>query len=330
MDEEVLLVAQQVVETSITELIEQSSVILSDEELEVQRIKVENCAKRFLDQYAMYELMKKKVSNSVSGIEAVIDKQKELKYVYQAFFNFQNELNIYFKQRVKVLFVFHGESGTPQIAIFDNDVSHLGVSSYGALMYQLTEITTILNEKDYDPTRLNETEREIQYRWSVAKEKIKKSRYLPILWKINGQWAGAKVNNLGTIAEAYAKFYVNHFEDFTSDKEINVSIFITHTKYGTASVDNASGLLIGDIDNISGLNLAVKKESASPMSMTKVRDIVQSILNEGPFDPNKMKTAFVDKVQTKAIKGQMQLLTTNELAKMRDEIIAPLEKFAKS
>ena len=46
-------------------------------------------------------------------------------------------------QRVKVLFVFHGIDGTPQIAVFDNDISHLGVSSYGALMYKLTEITTI-------------------------------------------------------------------------------------------------------------------------------------------------------------------------------------------
>lgn len=322
-DTETIQVAKSIIEISIEELEKESKKIFESQDIGQKRIEVEERARTFLTNYQLYENKRVKVGQfgvSSKMEAAIINSQRQLEIVRKSFYDFQNSLNEYYQMQVKVLFVFHTETNEPKIAIFDNNIEHLGVTHYGGLQYEMGEIEQILTEKDYDSTKLNATEKDIVFvRWVTAKQVIKKSRFLPILWKINGKWAGAKVNNLGTISEAYVKFYVNHFDKFTNDLEKNVCIFIRHPSYGVASVDNASGLLIGDVDNFPSLNLAVKKESASPMNMIKVKNAIEKILKEGPFDPDQMKKIFVEDIKTS--KNQMSLLVKKELDDIVDLMI---------
>ena len=311
-----------VVEKSIEELQQESQEIFMNNNILQE---VQDAAKEFITAYENYQ----KRITTITDKPVKLNKNILLKDdVYSVFYKFQNKLNEYFHQIVKVLYVFHDQNGSPKIAILDNNIEALGMSPWQDIVYRVGKITTILHEEDYDSTTLDLTEQNIQYRWSVAKTKQHRNNWLPILWKVHGIWSGAMVNNLGTIAEAYAKFYVNKFKGFTKKMDEDVCIYICHSKYGVASVDNAPGLLIGDIDNISSLNLAVKKENASPERIKAVYEEVKAILQLGPFDPELMKNKFVENVQ--ANRGQMKMLTGSKLAEAVKMVMSPLEKFEKS
>jgi hypothetical protein len=148
---------------------------------------------------------------------------------------------------------------------------------------------------------LDATEQSIYSRWQIAKAHTKKTRYLPILWQTASGWAGAKVNNLGTIAEAYVNFYINQYV-FASHLEENVGVYIMHPEYGAYAVDNASGFLIGDT-SIGNIHFAVKKESASPMNLKKVYQETKAILSLPAFSPEYLKQIFVDKEKARVKPG---------------------------
>ena len=139
---------------------------------------------------------------------------------------------------------------------------------------------------------LDAAEQSIYSRWQIAKAHTKKTRYLPILWQTPTGWAGAKVNNLGTIAEAYVNFYINEYK-FSNHLEENVGIYIMDKDLGAYAVDNASGFLIGDT-SINSIHFAVKKDSASPMNLKKVYDETKKILDSPVFSPEYLKQVFVD------------------------------------
>lgn len=245
--------------------------------------------------------------------------KSQLWNVEREFFQFQNTLNNYFNQQVKILYVYHDENKDVKIAVIDNSIQNLTPS----LSYKINEISLILNEeKFFNATPLNKTEKIIQQRWASAKNKFltknkkkMRSNFLPILWKINGKWEGMKINNLGTIAEAYTKFYINHI-DFSSlqNDEYRVRFFICHPVYGAVSVDNTPGLLIGDINTFSSLNLAVKKEKASSASYKALADILTPM-----FDPKNTDTFFnIEKIKEQFLeegfRNQAVELTEKELS----------------
>lgn len=270
---------------------------------------VEAHAKSFLNSFNVYTNMEKDKRVKASSLKT------QLWNVEREFFQFQNTLNNYLNQWVKILYVYHDENKDVKIAVADNNIQNLTPS----LSYKIKEITLILNEeKFFNATPLNETEKNIQQRWASAKNKFltkskKKNRanFLPILWKINGKWEGMKINNLGTIAEAYTKFYINHIDfSLLQNDEYRVCFFIRHPIYGAVSVDNTPGLLIGDIDTFSSLNLAVKKEDASSAKYQTLANILTSMFKSNNFNIEKIQEKFQDE----GVKNQAIELTTKELS----------------
>lgn len=144
---------------------------------------------------------------------------------------------------IKVMYVYMDpETGKVLLGVTENSTEALHKTNYGAIQYHLNNIKNIFKIEDYDSTLLDAAEQSIYARWQIAKFVTGKNRYLPILWKINGIWEGAKVNNLGTIAEAYVNFYLAKYV-FSGELESDVRTYILE---GAAAVDNASGFLIGD------------------------------------------------------------------------------------
>ena len=249
-----------------------------------------------------------------------------------AFDVFQNKINAYFHQMMKIMYVYMDpKTGAITLSVLDNSVSALTLDpNYGAVQYHLNEIKNVFQIEDYDSVLLDAAEQSIYSRWQIAKQHTKKSRYLPILWRAQGGWAGAKINNLGTIAEAYVNFYINKYI-FTSNLEENVGIYILHPTYGAVAVDNASGFLIGDtsIDNI---HFAVKKETASPMNLKKVYDETKKILALPVFSPEYLKKIFVDQEKEKVKAGQQAQEIKNlsrALGNTADAIISDIKNSIK-
>lgn len=248
----------------------------------------------------------------------------QLQYVREAFDKFQNIINLYFHQVMLVMYVYMApETGLVQLATTENSIQNLRVNpNYGQVEYYLQDIQQSLFElDDYDSTALDAAESSIYTRWEIAKQKCKRARYLPILWYL-GAWEGALVNNLGTIAEAYVNFYLNKYK-FSNILEQDVKTYITNSSYGAMAVDNASGFLIGDVSH-KGLHFAVKKQSASPMNLKKVYDVVNKILLDESFDIDLLKDIFITQERQKAKQNQVKILGDN-LSQTYSELIKDLK-----
>ena len=114
---------------------------------------------------------------------------------------------------MKIMYVYMDPlTGAITLSVEDNTIELLQINkNYKSVQYHLNSIRNIFKMDDYDSTLLDATQQSIYARWQIAKSHTKKSQWLPILWKINNKWAGAKVNNLGTIAEAYVNFYISKY-----------------------------------------------------------------------------------------------------------------------
>ena len=247
-------------------------------------------------------------------------------HVFDLFEEFQRKINLYFNQYMIVLYTYIDENGqfilSPQtdgsnaLQALEND------RGLEIVQYHLDKIETIFKHEDYDSSLLDATGKDIYYRWNRAREHCKKlkGRYLPILWKINGEWGGAQVNNLGTIAEAYANFYTNKYDGFIKgNNEQNVKTFIMDDTYGAYAVDNASGFLIGDV-SVGHIHFAVKKDTASPMNLKRVYDSVREILDN--FDIEKLKDEFITKEKERVKPGsQVHQLTSEQIAETVNGVI---------
>jgi hypothetical protein len=128
-----------------------------------------------------------------------------------------------------------------------------------------------LRNFEYDSSKLDTTADCVYSRWETAKSELGRSVGLPIVWKIGpNEYDGRKVNNKGTIAEAYANFYLNSVEFPSSDLEHNVGTYVLDDSYGMLSVDNTLGFAIGDISRGGTNQYAVKSNRAGLMGMHKV------------------------------------------------------------
>lgn len=272
---------------------------------------IRQAAQDFIQNYRYYEAQVKKEFQGKSNktMRHHLDNVLFDKKVREKFDIFQNLINLYFHQAVKVAYVYFDPKQQYQavIALIENDGTGLEINSlYNKVEYNLNEINLILKDDTYDSTLLDAAQKSIYARWQIAKKHIGRGTYLPILWFIDNEWGGAMVNNLGTIAEAYVNFYVNKYE-FYKTLEENVRIYILHPEYGAASVDNASGFLIGDV-KIGNVALAVKKQSARPMNMKKIVEFTEDILKQGFSESsiNLFKERWVDIEKEKARKAQVK------------------------
>lgn len=258
-------------------------------------------------------------SDNLSQIRETIKKfQLE---TYEKFFKFQNLFNEYFQQRIQMLFVYRNESGEFKLGLLENDLSHVIINKYGSLEYNINQIQNIIKLEiaEYDSTSLNETANEIYRRWDIAKSVYHKSVGLPILWNINGRWNGRKVNNKGTIAEAYANFYI-HQIILEGDIENRVQTYVIDKEYGMLSVDNTLGFVVGDI-NVGQIQYAVKSQRAGLMGMHQVYKYIQNIknlLNSG-LEEEALKKLF-EQTSQKGTAKQVQALS-EYIEKEHDKLI---------
>ena len=248
-------------------------------------------------------------SDNLSSIRETVKKfQLE---TYEKFFKFQNLFNEYFQQKIQMLYVYRNESGEFNLGLLENDLSHVIMNKYGSLEYNVDQIQNIMKLEiaEYDSTSLNETANEIYRRWDIAKSIYRKPVWLPILWKINGEWNGRRVNNKGTIAEAYANFYI-HQIILEGNIENRVQTYVIDKEYGMLSVDNTLGFVIGDI-NTGQVQYAVKSQRAGLMGMYKVYKYIQDIkdlLNNG-LEEEALKKLFELTSQKGTVK-QVQALSS--------------------
>lgn len=237
--------------------------------------------------------------------------QQEQTIVYEQFFIFQNKFNAYFGRKIQMLFVIPKDG--IKLVLADNDLKHVVVNQYGSLEYQINDLSlTLLKENEYDSSLLDDTANSVYARWDAAKTKLKKSVGLPILWKTANGWDGRKVNNRGTIAEAYANFYINQVE-FQGDLEYRVGTYVCDGAYGMMSVDNTMGFVLGDIDR-GHVQYAVKSQRAGLMGMHRVYQYIRSIrkmLGQNITD-EALVSQLMEKVSQKGnVKQVTNLVTTN-------------------
>lgn len=249
----------------------------------------------------------------------------ELEVARESFDEFQNAINAYYGQLMKVMYVYmNPETGQIILSAEDNSASLLTINKdYQNVQYHLNQLKNVFKLDDYDSTLLDATEQSIYARWNIAKSVCKSNRFLPILWKLNGVWQGVKVNNLGTIAEAYVNFYLAKFQ-FSGMLEQDVGTYIMHPSMGAASVDNMSGFLIGDSSALDGkVQFAVKKDTASAMRMATVYKEVKAIINSEDFIESIGKR-FIDIEKEKARKNQTKALSNN-LEQTYEQLISELQ-----
>lgn len=233
--------------------------------------------------------------------------------IYSSFFNFQNLFNEYFNQIIKMVFVYKDNNNELTLGISENNLDNLIMNQYGKLSYDIKNLEKelILENEDYDSVLLDETANSIYERWDIAKSTTGKSTWLPILWKIGEEWRGANVNNKGTIAEAYANFYLNKII-FSGDLENRVEFYITDNKNGMFSVDNTLGFFIGDV-NRGQVQYAIKSQGASPMGMARVYEYIKKIKNtlgQEASEENILE-ALKEKVSVEGRVKQVKMLSEN-------------------
>lgn len=204
--------------------------------------------------------------------EAVVDKYKLLKkLIYTDFFNLQNLINGLMYQKIFMTYVHEDPiTGNREIKIYENDVEHLVTthsSYYGREIIKLTytmdsHMETLKNSlNDDENIGLQNTAQEVTRRYRRYNKKI--------LWQINDEWKGYKLNNLGPINEAFTAFYLHEIKlDNTLMENID-QFMLSEQPQGVIYADNANGFLIGDL-SIGGMQFAIKGDFASPQGYKQV------------------------------------------------------------
>ncbi len=223
-------------------------------------------------------------------------KGESVKQLYDATFKFQKILNAVLGQTSIMVYVAT-ENNKPQILqVEEMDLISFGAtSSYKltgrfsptkAQLSKLKDKMKIINPFEFegaDTDRLKglqATYNEVIRRFSLAR--VIKSDM--VLWNIGNEWYGMRViGGEGDIKEAYVSFALlnNELPTFQEEVEINVKDYMTDTVSGVGVVDNASGLLQGDISLGNGLEYAVKSVGASTLGLTQVIDLANEIIAEG-------------------------------------------------
>ena len=299
-------IAENILQSASEQLVKELNQIVRPSKEEVRRR-----AKDFISKYRLYEQLYKKELNTLGKTSSKkLSSQLQLKIVRKSFYDFQNSINLYFGQILKVMYVYMDPNNQGQVtlSVLENDIQHLEENKWGTVSYHLNELKNIFKLEDYNSFSLDNTQQNIYNRWQIAKQKAKRSTWLPILWNIENKWHGAFVNNLGSIGEAYVKFYINKHQ-FVGGLEENIGVFILNPDYGVQSVDNASGFLIGDTSMAEGaIQLAVKKEYASPENLKQIYDIVSLVIYEEDFIEI-LKNRFIEQEKESAKHSQVKKLS---------------------
>lgn len=270
----------------------------------------------------------KRNQENISSIRQEIQALQEP--MYASFLRFQNLFNLYFNQIIVMMFVYRDENSSIQLGVSENSLEHAIMNKYGKLQYEINglENALILEQDNYDSTLLDETANSVYERFDTARSISNKPAGLPVLWKDGGSWQGAIVNNRGTIAEAYANFYINQYE-FSGGLEHRVGIYVTDDEHGMMSVDNTMGFFIGDVQHGSekSIQYAVKTQGASLLGVAKVYSFIKKIKQElgSEITDESVIQALKEKVNQQGKVKQVKKILSGEIENTYDELIELLK-----
>ncbi len=283
-DSEIQAIAQETTQIVLSEFLAGAKEELQKTQIDAQQ--VVNALLEFSEVCTRYyELRNNLKKQSKKGISTLPNLQKQKidlqEEAYDKLFIAQNLFNNYFGQHMQMIFVTDDQ----QLILIDNSREDILRNQYGGLQYALSKIKEVqgilkelIADDDYDPSLLKITNLEVNRRWDIAIATHRKKQHLPILWKSGQGWLMAYVNNKGTIAEAYANFFINKFK-FSGQLEPDVGTYVTNETYGMRAVDNTSGFVVGDVqagDN-NFVQFGIKKEGASLMGLYKINSIIKSL-----------------------------------------------------
>lgn len=206
------------------------------------------------------------------------------KKLYHASFEFQNKLNEFLGQQVKMIFVVEGADGPELYEMTSEEILRFDYSSSNKLSarYKVTnedlgkslkklEITE--SNLNFSLTGLKTTYSEVLQRYRISRSQ--NLRFL--MWKPGNSWKKMVISAEGDINEAYAAFvFLNKASpSFKRSMEYNVGDFAQ----GIAAVDNMSGLLKGDV-SVGNIEYGIKSAGASALGLKQMEMLATQILQE--------------------------------------------------
>lgn len=133
------------------------------------------------------------------------------------------------------------------------------------------------NLEEAELTKLNETYKEVIYRFNKSKNLKDNAPYL-VFWKENQKYNYMSVSNSGDIAEGYQVFYFKRAALTAIAEEDRVRQFM---QKGVGTVDQTSGLYGSDIELNNGLVYSAKSNKADLFGLPQVKKLIDKVLTEG-------------------------------------------------
>ena len=277
--------------------------------------------------------------NSVLNFsKKMIQSETEYLNLMDKVYNFQNIANEFLGQKVLMTFVaVSGSTGKVDLYGFEADTSHIFVektaegkganyagrySKIGVIKRNSQKLINSNYESSGGKKTLDNTFQETWQRFRMSKARYKMGGAAYILWKKGNSWDGRWISGAGPLGESYVAFFIDEYV-FSNVIETAVSDFILNNKYGVAAVDNASGLLKGDVKK--GIyELGVKAKGAQALGYTEIIGYANELLQASNIDvflkdlkkkldegtPNAVKK--LTEVQRQELEGPNGLLTDFE------------------
>lgn len=243
------------------------------------------------------DFMKDAGYRQLDQLRTTILQGEEIKRLYAATFNFQRILNKILDQNSVMVYVQANKGRKPRlIQIEEMDVARFGQTSDNQLRASFTlsqkqlkdlgDKVKVLDTESlgFDEESIARLERlQITYQEVVERLNIAISNSSDmVLWYLKNTWYGMRVpGRLGDINEAYASFMLlnNKTPTFDNGTEQNVEDYMMDPVSGVGQVDNASGLLQGDVSK-DGIEYAIKSAGASALGLLQIEKLARKIVNQ--------------------------------------------------
>lgn len=301
--------------------------------------KVQEAENKQITGYINYYEERKMLGTNTELKEAVLEYQKVLMSIEKSFIEVQMALGELYGYKVKMLFVDRDEAGDLVLYESEPSIDFLKGNPYAnerTLIYDFQKIRKDqFRLQQQASAALQSTGQEVYNRYELSRQLLKDTTYLSkrsngiVYWlKNSGKYEMYWVNNKGTIAETFATFYVHSFVFAGSNMEKNIATFVTHKKFGMISVDNASGVFLGDTSR-NRTQYHIKGLNATPASMTNLYYAVKYLFqvlntNEGTLSDQAFVEALGDFVTSPGVANQVKKLsqkyTTEEMNNVRSAI----------
>lgn len=244
------------------------------------------------------------------------------KKLYHASFEFQNKLNEFLGQQVKMIFVVEGASGPELYEMTSEEILRFDYSSSNQLSarYKVTsdDLGKSLKHLEINESNLNFSLTGLKTTYSevLARYRISRSKNLRLLmWKPGNSWKKMTISAEGDINEAYAAFvFLNKVSpSFKRTMEYNIGDFAQ----GVAAVDNMSGLLKGDV-SVGNIEYGIKSADASALGLKQMENLANQILMEdfGPDSLQKVQQKLASRAKTRNHISDLVNNTTDDLLEM--------------